>query len=93
MRACPARNAELQDRLRPENAMETIQELDPAAAELEDQIRRRGIRVALAFELAQTTGDASMLEFARECHAERAALVAQRTPETIAKLERERGLR
>jgi hypothetical protein len=73
--------------------MKYIDELDPAAAELEDQIRRRGIRIELAVDLAQTTGDAGMLEFARECHAERAALIAQRTPEVVAAMERERGLR
>lgn len=73
--------------------MKTTQELDPAAAELEDQIRRRGIRVELAGELMKTTDDAGMREFARECLAELAALVAQRTPEVVAALERARGLR
>lgn len=64
----------------------TVQQKAPTPEEIERRIKDVGDR---AMQLA-AAGDSKA---ARACYVEMAGLVAMRSPETVARLERERGLR
>jgi hypothetical protein len=59
---------------------------DVCAAELERRIKAKGDEAMFLAVERDSLG-------ARRCYVELAALIAQRTPETVARMERERGLR
>lgn len=59
---------------------------DACAADLEQRIKDKGSEAIAMAVKRNSLG-------ARRCYVEMAALIAQRTPETVARMERERGLR